>query len=129
MSNEDRDQASGYPDHFELPRGCLAVVLMPQIYRSSQTRDRTAQNQVRQDRQDDGNDDRFSWINKMQNDELVDDVQHHRENEYLADTLPPILENLGTVGGIRAEAPEVGGLPALASANPPRMAKMHAMSG
>src|SRR5208337_3307104 len=74
---------------------------------SSHTCNQSAQNQVGHYRQDEGDDERFPRIYKAVHDDLVYDVQHHRENEYSADTLPPVLEHVDTLGVIREEAPEV----------------------
>src|SRR5277367_1728382 len=72
-----------------------------------QTRNQPTQNQVRQNRQDEGYDDYFPRIYKVLHDNLVHDVQHHREHEHLADTLPSVLEHEIALSGIRNEAPEV----------------------
>src|SRR5271154_1412931 len=72
-----------------------------------QTIDQPAQNQVGQDRQDEGYDDYFSRIHKVLRDNLVHDIQHDRENEHLADALPSVLEHVIALSGIRDEAPEV----------------------
>src|SRR5271167_248628 len=93
--------------------GGLCRLCWRRFLRSCHPRDQSAQNQVGHDRQDEGNDDRLSWIYKAQHDDLVHHVQHYRENEHPADALPPVLEHVDTLAVIREEGPEIWWLASL----------------
>src|SRR4051794_29664745 len=56
-----------------------------------------AHDRVGQDRQDECDDDRFKRMHEVRHDDLIDDVQRDGEQEYLADTLPGIPEQVSAM--------------------------------
>jgi len=64
---------------------------------SGDARDRAADQQIRNDCKDDRDEQDLTWIDPAQDDDLVNDVQRHGENEDLADVLPSFVQHLVTV--------------------------------
>jgi hypothetical protein len=76
-------------------------------------RDQAAHQQVGDDCQQEGDDDRLTRVDELGDDELVDHIQQDREQEHLADILPAVLEHLRAMPGIVQQSPEIGRLAGL----------------
>jgi hypothetical protein len=67
--------------------------------------DGTAKQQVGDQCQDDGDDQRLTWIEPAKFDPLVDRVDDDRQHEHLGDRLPAFMEKIPPMCGVAHDGP------------------------
>jgi len=82
-----------------IPNGAVraAIDRLAGLFLACDSRCESAQADVRHERQQKSSDNNFERINEVRDDNLIDDIESHCEDEYFTDTLPAV-SNEGMAG-------------------------------
>jgi len=72
---------------------------------SSNSRGESAHTDVGNDREQRSSENNFERINEMRHDNLINDIERHREYEHLTDTLPAVFNKVVAGCGIGKNRP------------------------